>query len=63
MISQSFKMDCEVCYDGTEALEQIRYKFNQKCCQKYSLIFMDIDMPVKIYIISLLNYNYFIIRK
>ncbi|CAD8119391.1 unnamed protein product [Paramecium sonneborni] len=47
-ILSNFGIKSESAYDGTQALEKVNIRLNNKeCCKSYRIIFMDIEMPGK----------------
>ena len=45
---QIFNIPFETAYSGEIALTKIKEKFeNSNCCRMHTIIFMDIEMPVK----------------
>jgi len=42
----NFKVKLDCCLSGEDAIKKIKEKRSINCCQSYSIIFMDIDMPI-----------------
>ena len=43
---RSINLNCEVAYNGKEAIDLIKFHSNKKCCKGFKLILMDINMPI-----------------
>ena len=41
-----FSIPCDIARNGTEAVQKIMERLNASCCKIYSLVLMDINMPV-----------------
>ncbi|CAD8070792.1 unnamed protein product [Paramecium sonneborni] len=47
VLLKKFKVKTDSAYNGDSAIELVEQRLQQKCCQTYRLIFMDIEMPQK----------------
>lgn len=46
LILKKLKLNADSCFDGSEAIEKVKFNTTKTCCNiQYKLIFMDLMMP------------------